>query len=499
MSSRPTRRDILAGGVAAVGSAALAGCNMAAQDKSSGSNSSNSGGGSLDVFDAIVVGAGLSGLHAAMILEDAGLNVQVLEGRNRLGGRVYTLMDVPGKPEAGGEFIGGNYARMLDSATRLNVPLLTPDKIPPRTERYYLLRGQAIRAEEWPGHTLNVLPEEHRDILPDRVLHTLSHVNNPLDDQPLDAWLKPEFSKYDIPHSQYMREYIGVSDEVIDMMNIIIHADHIDTTSALHELRRYAVGAFNTRMSKANTHIPGWQKVEGGASQIPKAMAESLQNEVLLNKTVLSFDDSGDFVTLDCMDGTRYRAKQVVCSIPHPLLRNILFYPRLPKIRRDSIKDIQYGESIGMYFAIKTPYWEDDGLPPAIYTDDEIERFGVYKDADGNPAAAVAYINGDESYKYKMMSDEQAFDYAMKQLIRIRPAIEGALEPVKVQSCERDVHGAGDWVFWAPGQVTQYGNTMRDPHGNIHFAGEHTAIMERGMEGAYESGERAAVDLLARA
>ena len=36
------------------------------------------------------------------------------------------------------------------------------------------------------------------------------------------------------------------------------------------------------------------------------------------------------------------------------------------------------------------------------------------------------------------------------------------------------------------------------PHGNIHFAGEHTALMTRDMEGAFDSGERAVFDLLAR-
>ena len=49
--------------------------------------------------DVIVVGAGLSGLHAACILQEQGLDVLTLEGRNRIGGRVYTLMDIPGKPE----------------------------------------------------------------------------------------------------------------------------------------------------------------------------------------------------------------------------------------------------------------------------------------------------------------------------------------------------------------------------------------------------------------
>ena len=48
--------------------------------------------------DVIVIGAGLSGLEAALTLEENGLKVLVLEGRRRVGGRVYTLFDVPGHP-----------------------------------------------------------------------------------------------------------------------------------------------------------------------------------------------------------------------------------------------------------------------------------------------------------------------------------------------------------------------------------------------------------------
>lgn len=94
------------------------------------------------------------------------------------------------------------------------------------------------------------------------------------------------------------------------------------------------------------------------------------------------------------------------------------------------------------------------------------------------------------------MTDQQAMDYTTRELIKIRPSLEGALEPLLVQSCHRNVHGAGDWVFWRPGQIQKYAGNMREPHGNIHFAGEHTALLERGMEGAFESGERAAFDIL---
>jgi len=451
-------------------------------------------------YDAIVVGAGLSGLHAAMILEEAGLDILVLEGRQRIGGRVYTLMNIPGKPEAAGEFIGPNYARMLDTAQRLNLTLIGPDQIAPSSKRYYRINGEAFTAKEWEGHKLNVLPDKYRHFTPDQLLSKLSHINNPLYKKPLDDWLKPEYYKYDIPHSQYLREYLNLSEPIIELMNTTIHSDHIDNTSAMNELRRYAVNAFNSDMGNANPDKPSWMMIKGGNSLMPAAMAETLNNEILLGKTVHGFDDAGDYVGVHCLDGTSYQARQVVCSMPHSVLRDVKFTKRLDPLKRESIKDINYGISIQVHFAIKKPFWEQDGLPMSIWGTDSFERFAVIRRGEnGTPSSAIAFVNGNDAFKYNFLSDAQAYKYTIGELVIARPSLKGALEGIMVQSCHRNVHGSGDWVFWAPGQVEKYANHMRDRHGNVHFAGEHTAIMERGMEGAFESGERAALDLLERA
>jgi len=74
--------------------------------------------------EIIVIGAGLSGLYAATLLTEAGKDVLVLEGSDRIGGRLYTIESAHGLTEGGGEQVGGGYARIRYMAEKLGVPLL---------------------------------------------------------------------------------------------------------------------------------------------------------------------------------------------------------------------------------------------------------------------------------------------------------------------------------------------------------------------------------------
>ena len=486
---RSSRRKFLA---TMAGGAMLASCQNPVKTKTKSTAEKNQH--TDKTFDAIIIGAGLSGLMAAMTLQENGLDVLVLEGRNRLGGRVYTLMDVPGKPEAAGEYIGANYARMRNTIKKLGLETYTPEMNGIDRPWMYNIKGENIDKDSWESHRFNPLEGEDRAMLPHRYLSRLSNRDNPLAGKPLNAWLGEDFHKYDIPHDQYLRSK-GLNEEAIRLMNVVIHAGGIHNTSAINELRRYHVMDFNSKLSFDDGK--SWKMVKGGNSLLPERMAGSLKHETLLNKTVVSFKEENNIVEIQCADASRYKAKNVVCSIPMSVLRNITFDPHVTGVTKAAIDEIDYGLSVQAHFLVKEPFWEEDGLAENMWTDGPLERFAIRtKKNDTDQDAAIVFVNGPESLKFRLMTDDQVFDYVEKELVKLRPACEGKLERLIIQSCERDIHGAGDWVYWQPGQVKKFGNHMRKPHGRIHFCGEHTAIMERGMEGAFESGERAALDII---
>ena len=84
----------------------------------------------------------------------------------------------------------------------------------------------------------------------------------------------------------------------------------------------------------------------------------------------------------------------------------------------------------------------------------------------------------------------------LADMARLRPASKGKLEIVEYKSWYRDPYSAGDSGNWKPGEVNALATHLGKAHGWLHFCGEHTAIANRGVEGAMESGERVAIEII---
>ncbi len=445
------------------------------------------------IHDVIVIGAGLSGLHAARLLEAEGARVLVLEGRDRVGGRVFTLDDLPGYPEGGGNGIGSGYARILDTAKKLGVPLVP---VRQRTESTrdttaIYLRGRRILSGEWAGSDLNPFPDKLRGTMPWDYQWLALARGNPL--KAPDDWLKPQFAPFDVSVFEHLRSQ-GESEATIDLATRvgILYGTSPYDFSALHMFQILTWGGAQAKLGTAA------YAVGKGNQRLPEAMARSLATPPLLQRTVVAVAQTSEGAEVRCLDGSRFRARRVIVTLPATALRQVQFDPPLLGRQAEGIATLGYSTAFQVHFLPTRRFWEQDGLPTNMWTDGFAGRFAAlhYGEDPKQVTSFVSFVYGAQGEWLDRLPRERAAAIVLQDIERLRPSTRGALKIARVLSWQQDPYAGGTFSAWRPGQITGLAASIGLVAGRVHFAGEHTARTQRGMEGAMESGERAALEVL---
>ena len=471
--SRVTRRRLLKSGASALGASALAPISRA-ENKA----------------DVVVIGAGLSGLYASMLLERAGLNVLTIEGSGRIGGRLFTLDQLPGKPEAGGQTIGPTYGRMLFLAHHFGADLGKVSYAPGPEKFNQILNvgGDRLTPDQWSGSKHNPFPEPYKSVLPDRLL--MQVMGYPPFAEP-NSWTSPSLFDLDISTAEFLKSK-GFDQMSIDMMGISNNYGRNLEHSSLLYLHKTNHLVFTSINTPGGSHT-----VKGGNQKVPELMAASLNSPVQMNKKVMAIREIGNSVEVDCNDGSSYTASYVISSVPCTMLRQIDLQVGLPSLQHRAFNELTYSSVFQAHFSVVKPFWKGRGFMPNVWSDSLIERvFASDPEYTGEITNLTVWINGQTVDRVEGLSEERARELIEKDFYRVLPEAKGAVEFQALHSWGKYPFTQGAFSCWSPGQVKTFANIISQPAGRLHFAGEHTGQWSSGMEAALESGERAALEII---
>ena len=443
----------------------------------------------------IVIGAGLSGLHTALLLEEEGVDVQVIEGRMRAGGRLKTLYDVPGTPEAGGNGFGAGYARVHDAARRYGVETWDwGERTLNMRQRELVIDDKIVSPQQWPDHPQNPFPPEHKEEMPWTYYYRFMNRNVPFA-SPTD-WYDPKFGHLDISFDDWMLSE-GASSAAIDLScnHKWEYNNSTHDVSALVVMFEYTWG----RQMYRQGGQPSFFVIKGGNQSLTEAMAGLLAKDVHYGKEVIGLRTGNADVEVHCADGTVYRADRVVSSIPFTVLRRIKVEPYFTGVQRKAIWSVPRQLVTQVHLVPTAPFWEDDGYRPGMYITYSPVGFTLPNYGAEDPdelTSLTAWMLGNKAERMDQMDQASAEALVVSSIEKIRPAAKGKLEVAGYKSWFLDQFSSGDWVNFGPGQVTEFAGKMSEPHGRIHFCGDATALTSRGMEAALESAERAALEIL---
>jgi len=415
----------------------------------------------------LILGGGISGLFLANLLEKAGKDYILLEGSSRLGGRMYTREDM--NRDVGGRGIGDKYENLLPLIKEVDAEMIDITDFMNAPTAVYL-DGE--------------LKHPWEKSVPKPYMHQFMALGKSDYLTQLDQWYQsPE---RDEVYSDFLKRN-GLSDEEVAIADISLNYNDIYATSALNAHHSRAFGKYNGSKRALN--------FKGGTVTFINKVAATLKRPVLTGKMVAQIDDTENGVKVHCKDGTTYSAKKAICTLPFTTLRDVKMNMGFNDDQARAIKELSYTNITQIHLAHTKNYWEEDGIPLDMWTDTPIERI-MNMSSSPTDKQIACWVNGKGTAFFDGMSETEIADYSIKKINEIRPASVGKLSYLGTQNWGKYEYNKGAYVEFAPGQANWFLAMIR-PAGNVHFAGEHTAHENRGMEAAAESANRVFNELIA--
>ncbi|KAH8665410.1 hypothetical protein BGZ61DRAFT_401516 [Ilyonectria robusta] len=457
-----------------------------------------------DIVDAVIIGAGLSGLQAALDLHEAGRSITILEARDRVGGKTNSVQRLDGKgvQEMGAAWLNDtNQSHVWSYCQKFGLTPVVQNVV-------------GLVASEDANGDCHMFPFGEMPKFGQAEVDNITAMRDMVEAASLDPenFQQPKRGELDsMTFEQWCRD-AGAGTRALHTARLwcrgTLGQDPSDVSAlSFLEIARGGLGIVNLRYDGKDgaQHL----RLQEGTQSISIGMSGLLPTgTVKFNSPVSSItQDTSKLCTVTTAGGQKFKARKVIVSIPGPEYKNVTFNPPLPRQRDMYTKAVRYGCYIKFICLFKTPFWRRQGScglaqsfrgPINHCRDTSVDDQGNY--------ALACFLTAGPGRKWAGLDDDHRREAILKQL--------GSLFGVGYEAVKSEFLDSitsewmqDRWAGWGcplattpPSTVIGEGadgEMIGEKFGGVYFVGTELTNEWRGyMEGALRSGKRGATQAL---
>ena len=427
----------------------------------------------------LVAGAGLAGLVAARELERRGARVTVIDARDRVGGRVWTIRDgfaAHQHAEGGADIIESDQAGVIALAKELKLPLVP-----------ILKGGFGFYSVSAKGR-----PEVQRGTR--RFGEMFAPFYGAVREYRLleGRWESPIAARLGRESVAEYLARVGASAAAIARMRglrgfFLADPEDLSMLAMVDFLASDGFGGDG-----------GLFRVKGGDDLLTGGLAGRLKARVKLKTVLRRVKHGAGSVTATVEDARGWHtidADALVMAMPATAVREVVFDAPLPDAQADAIATLKYGGATRALLQYSSRWWVKRGRSRAFGSDQPTGAAWDGNEQQRGRAGILSLLAGGRASLE--LVDILNKEGAAGVTSRLRAL--GTASPLLASHVVRwndDPWVRGGYAFFDTEFAASGRDLLARPHGRLFFAGEHTSIRWQGyMNGALESGLRAAAEI----